>query len=77
MQRYALTDLAGREKQEAFYHTLEDQTNGILSHGSLIVTGDMHAMVGIDNERHEGCIHQQGMGEMNENGENYLDMQRD
>ncbi|KAL9977741.1 hypothetical protein ACROYT_G015180 [Oculina patagonica] len=69
IQVYAPTNDAEDESKEEFYEQLQREVEATPRHDVLIVTGDLNAKMGEDNEGWEKVMGKHGLGRMNENGE--------
>ena len=56
------------------YIRLQDVLHRCKTHDTLIVTGDMNAKVGDDNQTYERVMKKHGIGQRNDNGERMCDM---
>ena len=66
---YVPTEDADEEEKEEFYMRLQDVLNGCKTHDMLVITGDMNAKVGENNEHYERVMGRHGLGQRNGNGE--------
>ena len=71
---YAPTEDAEEEVKNKFYRRLQGVLDTRNKHDMLIVTGDMNAKVGDDNEGYERVMGRHGLGKCNENGERLREM---
>ena len=66
---YAPTEDADEQEKDEFYMRLQDVLDGCKTHDMLIITGDMNAKVGDNNEHYERVMGNHGSGQRNDNGE--------
>ena len=71
IQIYAPTNEASDEDKEAFYIRLQGVTDNLPRGDVNIIMGDANAKVGEDNKGYEFIMGQNGLGEMNDNGERF------
>lgn len=69
IQCYAPTNNAKEEEKDLFYTQLQEVVGKVSKRDMLIVMGDLNAKVGRDNTGRERQMGQNGLGNMNENGE--------
>ena len=60
--------------KDEFYLRLQDAVDNINKHDMLIITGDMNAKVGDQNEDFEGVMGKHRLGIRNDNGERLCEM---
>ena len=65
---YAPTEHAEDEEKDIFYDELQAWVDETPSHDVLVIMGDLNAKVGVDNQRKEGTMGRQGLGDANDNG---------
>jgi hypothetical protein len=73
VQCYAPTNPTDRERKDEYYELLQSVLDKIPRRDILIVMGDMNAKVGSNNSGRERIMGKHGVGEINENGELFLD----
>ncbi|XP_059144634.1 craniofacial development protein 2-like [Physella acuta] len=73
IQAYAPTNDSKEDKDE-FYNRLMTFIQNRPRRNILILMGDFNAKIGSDNGGYEECMGQQGLCEMNENGEGLADL---
>lgn len=73
IQVYAPTELADTEVKEEFYDQLTAVLADIKKGNILILMGDFNAKVGSDNLNLEHVMGKQGLGDINENGELFVE----
>jgi hypothetical protein len=66
---YAPTEEAEEEDKDKFYDKLQEIASRVPRHDMLVVIGDLNAKIGGDNTGKERTMGNQGMGEMNNNGQ--------
>ena len=71
---YAPTEDAEEQVKNKFYMRLQEVLDTRNKHDMLIVTGDMNAKVGDDNEGYERVMGRHGLGKCNDNGERLREM---
>ena len=71
---YAPTEGADEQTKDKFYEKFQVTIQQVNKHDLLIVTGDMNAKVGNDNENYEQVMGKQGIGTRNENGSRLCEM---
>lgn len=74
IQCYAPTNDSVEEEKENFYNRLSTIIQDRPKRNIIIVMGDFNAKIGSDNRGYEEIMGQQGLGEMNENGERFADL---
>ncbi len=74
IQAYAPTNDSKEEDKDEFYNRLMTIIQNRPRRNILILMGDFNAKIGSDNRGYEECMGQQGLGEMNENGERFADL---
>ena len=74
VQGYAPTNDAEPEEKAAFYDTLQSTIDKIPKKDLVIIIGDFNAKIGSDNTGREQVMGRHGEGEINENGELFVDM---
>jgi exonuclease III len=72
IQCYAPTENAENERKEHFYYILNKTVTKIRKKNVTIIMGDLNAKIGSNNVGLEQVMGVQGVGEMNENGEMFL-----
>ena len=65
---YAPTEEADEQVKDEFYLRLQDAVDNSNKHDMLIITGDMNAKVGDQNEDFERVMGKHGLGIRNNNG---------
>ncbi|KAK7095834.1 hypothetical protein V1264_005198 [Littorina saxatilis] len=73
IQCYAPTNDTEEEDKEEFYNRMATIIQKCPSRNITIVMGDLNAKIGSDNRGYEEIMGQQGLGEMNDNGERLAD----
>ena len=73
IQCYAPCNTAEDEEKEQFYERLGTIIEKLPRRNMLIVMGDVNAMIGDCNEGYEEIMGKEGLGEMNNNGERFVD----
>ena len=71
---YAPTEDTDEEIKDDFYTRLQDVLDKRNAHDMLIVTGDMNAKVGNQNENYERVMGKHGLGEKNNNWERLCEL---
>ena len=66
---YAPTEDAEEQVKDKFYTRLQDVLSSCKTHDMLVVTGDMNAKVGDNNQNYERVMGKHGLGQRNNNGE--------
>ena len=66
---YAPTEVADDDVKEEFYTKLQELVGDVHQHNMLIITGDMNAKVGSNNNCYESIMGNHGIGQRNNNGE--------
>ncbi|KAK7110430.1 hypothetical protein V1264_014307 [Littorina saxatilis] len=74
IQCYAPTNDTEEEDKEEFYNRMATIIQKCPSRNITIVMGDLNAKIGSDNRGYEEIMGQQGLGEMNDNGERLADL---
>jgi exonuclease III len=74
VQCYAPTNDSDKDAKEDFYSRLQTIIQSYSGRDITIVMGDFNAKIGRDNTGYEEVMGQQGLGEMNENGERFADL---
>lgn len=74
IQCYAPTNESEEEAKEEFYNRLSTIVQGRPRRNIVILMGDLNAKIGSDNTGYEEVMGQQGVGEMNDNGERFADL---
>ncbi|KAK7097079.1 hypothetical protein V1264_004109 [Littorina saxatilis] len=74
IQCYAPTNDTEEEDKEEFYNRMATIIQKCPSRNIIIVMGDLNAKIGSDNRGYEEIMGQQGLGEMNDNGERLADL---
>ena len=74
VQGYVPTNDTEPEEEAEFYDTLQSTIDKILKKDLVIIMGDFNAKIGSDNTGREGVMGRQGEGEMNSNGELFVEM---
>nr|KAG5692145.1 hypothetical protein BaRGS_020693 [Batillaria attramentaria] len=74
IQCYAPTNDSEEEDKEEFYTRLSTIIQSRPRRNIIITMGDFNAMIGSDNRGYEEIMGQQGLGEMNDNGEKFADL---
>ena len=74
IQCYAPTNESEEEVKEEFYHRLLSIIQARPRRNIIITMGDFNAKIGRDNRGYEEVMGQQGLGEMNENGERFANL---
>ncbi|KAK7107318.1 hypothetical protein V1264_015265 [Littorina saxatilis] len=74
IQCYAPTNDSEEEEKDDFYNRLLTIIQDRPKRNIIIVMGDFNAKIGSDNRGYEEIMGQQGLGEMNDNGERFADM---
>ena len=73
IQCYAPTNNADQEKKEQFYRQLQSTIDNTPVGDIKILMGNMNAKLGLDNTGRELIMGREALGEMNENGELFVD----
>ena len=73
IQCYAPTNDSDEDKED-FYRRLLAIVHNRPRRNVIIVMGDFNAKIGNDNKGYEEVMRQQGLGEMNHNGERFADL---
>ena len=60
---------AEEQVKDDFYARLQDVLSSCKAHDMLVVTGDMNAKVGNNNQNYERVMGKHGLGQRNNNGE--------
>ena len=71
---YVPTEGADEQIKDEFYEKFQETIQQVSKHDLLIVTCDMNAKVGNDNESYEQVMGKQGIGTRNENGSRLCEM---
>lgn len=71
---YAPTEDAEDQVKKLFYRRLQDILDSRNTHDMLIITGDMNAKVGDENEGYKRVMGRHGLGKRNDNGERLCEM---
>ena len=71
---YAPTNDSDDQDKEEFYSRLLTIIQDRPERNVIIVMGDFNAKIGSDNRGYEEIMGQQGLGEMNDNGERFADL---
>ena len=74
IQCYAPTNDSDDQDKEEFYSRLLTIIQDRPERNVIIVMGDFNAKIGSDNRSYEEIMGQQGLGEMNDNGERFADL---
>ena len=74
IQCYAPTNETDEAGKDDFYDRLLRITQSRPQRNILIVMGDLNAKIGGDNTGFEEIMGQQGLGEMNDNGERFANL---
>ena len=74
IHKYAPTEGADEQIKDEFHDKFQETIQRGNKHDLLIVTGDMNAKVGNDNENYEQVMGKQGIGTRNENGSRLCEM---
>ena len=74
IQCYAPTNESNEADKEEFYNRLQTIIENCPSRDLNIVMGDLNSKVGSDNQGYEEVMGQQGLGQMNDNGERFADL---
>lgn len=74
IQCYAPTNESEEDVKEEFYHRLLSIIQARPTRNIIITMGDFNAKIGSDNRGYEEIMGQQGLGEMNENGERFTNL---
>ena len=74
IQCYAPTNDSDEEDKEDFYSRLQTIVQDRPRRNIIIVMGDFNAKIGSNNKGYEEVMGQQGLGEMNDNGERFADL---
>lgn len=74
IQVYAPTNVTEKEEKENFYHQLSTTLEKIKKGDLVILMGDLNAKIGNDNTNYEHVMGRHGLGELNENGEMFIDL---
>ena len=74
IQGYAPTNDAESEEKAEFYDTLQNTIDKIPKKDPLIIVGDSNAKIGSDNTGREHVMGRHGEGEINANGDLFVDM---
>ena len=72
IQAYAPTNEATDEDKDNFYHRLQDVMDQLPNKDVNILMGDMNAKVGGNNISYEQGMGRHGLGEINDNGERFV-----
>lgn len=73
IQCYAPTNLPGLEDKEQFYGQLQGAIGKVQRRDMLILMGDVNAKVVTGNSGREDIMGKEGLGEINENGDMFVD----
>ena len=71
---YATTSDAEEEKKNDFYQQLKAMLDRKGAKDITILMGDFSAKIGMDNMGYEDVVGTHGLGQMNENGERFVDL---
>ena len=71
---YVLIEDAEEQVKDDFYAKLQDVLSSCKAHDVLVVTGDMNAKVGDNNQSYECVMGKYGLGQRNNNGERFCEM---
>ena len=74
IQCYAPTNDAEEEKKDDFCRQLQAVLGRKGAKDITILMGDFNAKIGIDNTGYEDVMGSHGLGQMNENGERFVDL---
>jgi len=74
IQCYAPTNESEEEDKDEFYNRLLTIAQDRPRRNIVILMGDLNAKIGRDNKGYEEIMGQQGIGEMNDNGERFADL---
>ena len=74
IQCCAPTNDADEDKKDTFYQQLQGVIDSKGNKDITIVMGDFNAKIGADNTGYEDKMGAQGIGQMNKNGERFVDM---
>ena len=61
------------EVKDNFYEQLQTATENVHKHDMVVITGDMNAKVGANNEGNERIMGKHGTGVINSNGERLVE----
>ena len=62
---YAPTEVADDDVKEEFYTKLQELVGDLHQHDMLVITGDMNAKVGSNNNCYESIMRNHGIGQIN------------
>ena len=74
IQCYAPTNESDESDKEEFYNRIMTIVQGRPQRNIVILMGDFNAKIGNNNTGYEEVMGQQGIGEMNDNGERFADL---
>ena len=74
IQCYAPTNDAEEERKEEFYQQLQAVIDRGGAEDMTIMMGDFNAKIGSDNTGYEDIMGSHGLGQMNENGEPFVNL---
>ena len=74
IQCYAPTNDSDKQDKEEFYSRLLTIIQDRPERNVIMVVGDFNAKIGSDNRGYKEVMGQQGLGEMNDNGERFADL---